>query len=90
MFHFSRFALHLCGVIADYAMGFPHSEISGSQVATHLPEAYRSYATSFIAIWCQGIHHTPLSKHYFFKLTTTLQKRRFQRVIPALNVIFFG
>ncbi len=29
--------------------GFPHSEIPGSKVATHLPEAYRSYATSFIA-----------------------------------------
>ena len=29
--------------------GFPHSEISGSKVAWHLPEAYRSFATSFIA-----------------------------------------
>ncbi len=29
--------------------GFPHSEISGSKVARHLPKAYRSYATSFIA-----------------------------------------
>ena len=29
--------------------GFPHSEISGSKVAKHLPEAYRSNATSFIA-----------------------------------------
>ena len=28
--------------------GFPHSEIFGSQVAQHLPEAYRSYTTSFI------------------------------------------
>ena len=40
--------------------GFSHSEIPGSKVATHLPEAYRSYATSFIAIQCQGIHHLPL------------------------------
>lgn len=31
------------------AAKFPHSEISGSKVAMHLPEAYRSYATSFIA-----------------------------------------
>ena len=30
--------------------GFPHSEIPGSQVAKHLTEAYRSHATSFIAI----------------------------------------
>ena len=28
---------------------FPYSEISGSKVARHLPEAYRSQATSFIA-----------------------------------------
>ena len=40
-----------------YDMGFPHSEISGSKVATHLPETYRSYAASFIATLCQGIHH---------------------------------
>ena len=33
-----------------YDIGFPHSDISGSQVAKHLPEAYRSHATSFIAI----------------------------------------
>ena len=42
-------------------IGFPHSEISGSKVATHLPEAYRSYATSFIASYSQGIHRTPLN-----------------------------
>ncbi len=29
--------------------GFPHSEISGSKVARYLTEAYRNYATSFIA-----------------------------------------
>ena len=40
---------------------FPHSEISGSKVARHLPEAYRSHATSFIATSSQGIHHTPLN-----------------------------
>ena len=37
-----------------------HSEISGSKVARHLPEAYRSHATSFIAFLCQGILHAPL------------------------------
>ena len=53
---------HLCvQTMSGYDIRFPHSEISGSQVARHLPEAYRSYATSFIAILCQGIHHTLLS-----------------------------
>ena len=41
--------------------GFPHSEISGSKVARHLPEAYRRHATSFIAISSLGIHHTLLN-----------------------------
>ena len=40
--------------------GLPHSDIAGSKVARHLPDAYRSHATSFIAFLCQGIHHTPL------------------------------
>jgi len=62
MFHFSGYAQPSLRieVIAVYAIGFPHSDISGSKVAKHLPEAYRSYATSFIAILCQGIHHAPL------------------------------
>ena len=37
--------------------GFPHSEISGSKVVWHLPEAYRSYTASFIVILSLGIHH---------------------------------
>ena len=41
-------------------MGFPHSEIAGSKVALHLTDAYRSYATSFIAFFSLGIPHTPL------------------------------
>ena len=61
MFHFPGFATHLFDEsIAFYAIGFPHSEISGSKVAKHLPEAYRSHATSFIASHSQGIHHLPL------------------------------
>jgi len=40
-------------------VGFPHSDIFGSKVARHLPEAYRRHATSFIAFSSQGIHHTP-------------------------------
>ena len=38
---------------------FPHSDIPGSQVATHLPEAFRRYAASFIAFSSLGIHHSP-------------------------------
>ena len=49
MFHFSGFAPNLRSVIEVYSMGLPHSEILGSPVATHLPETYRRYATSFIA-----------------------------------------
>ena len=51
MFHFPGCALFAIKtkVVEVYSTGFPHSEISGSKVATHLPEAYRSYATSFIA-----------------------------------------
>ncbi|PJE60061.1 MAG: hypothetical protein COU85_00230 [Candidatus Portnoybacteria bacterium CG10_big_fil_rev_8_21_14_0_10_44_7] len=40
--------------------GLPHSEIPGSKVASHLAEAYRRHATSFVAFLCLGIHHTPL------------------------------
>ena len=43
-----------------FSDGFPHLEIPGSKVATHLPEAYRRYTASFIAISCQGIHRAPL------------------------------
>lgn len=49
--------------------GFPHSDIPGSQVAQHLPEAYRSYATSFIVALRQGIHHIPLLILYLKKLS---------------------
>ena len=41
-------------------VGFPHSDIAGSKVARHLPDAYRRHATSFIAFQSLGIHHTPL------------------------------
>ena len=40
---------------------FPHSDIPGSKLATQLPEAYRSYATSFIGLLSQGIHQLPLT-----------------------------
>ena len=48
------------GISRVYLLGFPHSEIFGSKVARHLPEAYRCHAASFIAFSSQGIHHTPL------------------------------
>ena len=61
MFHFSGYASRRnVGIALVYNAGFSHSEILGSQVAKHLPEAYRSHATSFIAFSSQGIHHTPL------------------------------
>ena len=63
MFHFPGSALFIIKikVVEVYSTGFPHSEISGSKVAKHLPEAYRSNATSFIASYSQGIHRTPLN-----------------------------
>ena len=62
MFHFSGFASRQKNrdVPIYHRNGFPHSEIPGSQVAKHLPEAYRSHATSFIAAVSRGIHHLPI------------------------------
>lgn len=42
------------------AGGFPHLEIFGSKVISHLPEAYRRLLTSFIAFTSLGIHRAPL------------------------------
>ncbi len=45
MFHFAGFAPHTYGFSVQYPTmtsdGLPHSEISGSKVACHLPGAYR-------------------------------------------------
>jgi len=63
MFHFPGFAPRFelrSGYPAFLRDEFPHSDITGSKVARHLPGAYRSQATSFIAFRNQGIHHTPL------------------------------
>jgi hypothetical protein len=60
MFHFPRFASRNAGSSRFHAKGFPHSDIAGSQITTHLPGAYRSSATSFIASFSLGIHRTPL------------------------------
>jgi hypothetical protein len=42
-----------------FQIGFPHSDISGSKVQNHLPEAFRRLSTSFIAFISQGIHRIP-------------------------------
>jgi hypothetical protein len=45
-------------IITIYVIGFSHSEISGSKLASQLPEAFRRHATSFLASISQGIHHS--------------------------------
>ena len=61
MFYFPGYASCIkCKITKFYSVGFPHSDIFGSKVARHLPEAYRRHAASFIAFSSQGIHHTPL------------------------------
>src|SRR3989344_5972659 len=57
MFYFPGFALAKKQVIELYSIGFPHSDIFGSKIARHLPEAYRRQAASFIATLCLGIRH---------------------------------
>ena len=74
MFHFSGWAAQPFGwaVRAYHPNRFPYSEISGSKVAKHLPEAYRSHATSFIASTTQDIHHLLLRMFYSAKHTIVL------------------
>ena len=65
MFQFPTLAPHLLlysekGRHHFREAGLPHSEISGSKVDYHLPEAYRRLTASFIASYCQGIHRMPL------------------------------
>jgi hypothetical protein len=75
------------GIIKVYLIGFPHSDIFGSRVATHLPEAYRSYATSFIATFSLGIHRTPLN-FLLRNLKTTFFSFRFLREIKTRKPSF--
>ena len=73
MFQFPRYTPRVKHeVIECCSMGFPHSEISGSKVVWHLPEAYRSQTTSFIASFSQGIHHVPLMELPVRSSTNTL------------------
>ena len=72
MFYFPGYASSIARRITEvHSAGFPHSEIFGSKVARHLPEAYRRHATSFVAFSSQGIHHTP------FKIPVRNSKNRF-------------
>ncbi len=61
MFYFPECTHYIICRQRHIVVRFPHSEIFGLTVARHLPEAYRSHATSFIAILSQGIHHTLLN-----------------------------
>ncbi len=62
MFYFPGYANQLkCWNKRIMSLGFPHSDISGSKVVWHLPEAYRRHTASFIALLCQGIHHMLLT-----------------------------
>lgn len=69
MFQFARLSSHALYIQAWMMMtyvttGFPHSDIPGSQVGCHLPEAYRRLRrpSSFVAVeastirpWCSDI-----------------------------------
>ena len=70
MFHFSGCSIPITRDNRVFsAIGFPHSEIAGSKVARHLPDAYRRHATSFIAFQNLGIHHMLLIyPHTYFRL----------------------
>ena len=83
MFYFPGYAPRCyIGVIMVHIMGFSHSDIFGSKVARHLPEAYRRHAASFIAFSSQGIHHTP------FKIPIRNFKNRY-RPLGSLQLRVF-
>jgi hypothetical protein len=74
--------------MAFKAIGLPHSEILGSQIAQHLTEAFRSYATSFIGSWCQGIHYTPLFGDDTSNFNIRLPNYIFLKYISKRNLLF--
>ena len=87
MFHFPGFASRpelRDGFSTFKSREFPHSDITGSKVARHLPGAYRSQATSFIAFRNQGIHHTPFFMFSVRKCTFTRLNfcKKFWRASP--------
>jgi hypothetical protein len=88
MFQFPGCAPRKSGVLEVCSRGFPHSDISGSKVARHLPEAFRSHATSFFASSSQGIHRMPLgllSGNLTTASHTSVIDRRVRVVSGALN-----
>ena len=64
--------------MTTYVAGFPHSEISGSKVVCHLPEAYRrllrlssppaAKASTVCTYSLDHITQSPLSKYWLFSL----------------------
>ncbi len=48
MFYFPECVLYVIRRVMTKVTGFPHSDISGSKIARHLPEAFRRHAASFI------------------------------------------
>ena len=58
MFHFPRsssITLYIQVMITKvFLVGFPHSEISGSKVASHLPEAYRRLLRPSSLVWVKA------------------------------------
>ena len=79
MFYFPGCTPYVIHTVSCKHEGFPHSEIVGLTVARHLPHAYRSHATSFIAILSQGIHHTLLNfpirkfKNHYTNITNFIE-----------------
>ena len=52
MFYFTGCVLYVIHRVSRSSRdGFPHSDISGSKITRHLPEAYRRQVTSFITIF---------------------------------------
>ncbi len=82
MFHFARCASAFRRIPWVRHGGFPHSEISGSQAAQRLPEAYRSHATSFIAIVCLGFLRAP-----FFPLSCAEILNNIRTACTVINLM---
>src|SRR3989344_1625189 len=92
MFHFPECAsMDITPRIPACAGGFPHSDIFGSKVNCHLPEAYRRLIASFIASLSQGIHRAPLTSpvrrpEYHIILVFLAPRTTFtKRIVPRKN-----
>ena len=69
--------------------GFPHSEILGSTVACHLPEAYRRLLRPSSALCCLAIHRTPFCASAIRVTDRVYVTDPFQRPTPhnAYNIM---